>query len=46
MTAKPLDINKDGYIDIKRKNMPKTASVDAVCGLIERVAMDDEPISL
>ena len=29
---------KSNYTDIKRKNMPKTASVDAVYGLIERVA--------
>lgn len=29
---------KNSYVDIKRKNMPMTASVDAVYGLIERVA--------
>ena len=29
---------KNSYVDIKRKNMPVTASVDAVYGLIERVA--------
>ncbi len=29
---------KSSYVDIKRRNMPKTASVDAVYGLIERVA--------
>ena len=28
---------KNTYVDIKRKNMPKAASVDAVYGLIERV---------
>ena len=29
---------KNSYIDIKQKNMPATASVDAVYELIERVA--------
>lgn len=29
---------KDSYVDIKQRNMPKTASVDAVYGLIRRVA--------
>ena len=29
---------KNSYVDIKRKNMPRTASVDSVYALIERVA--------